>query len=151
MDDAHAVVRHMVRGVVVTRQPRVLLMRMAFPWHPQPVWIAPGGGLEPGETPEEGLRRELREETGRALPVGAEVWQTHFTIEHDGRTVHARERYFLVRTDAFEPSLEDLEPHERRWLLGFRWWQPEELEASDEALSPPGLGEQLARIAREAV
>ncbi|MBS0620768.1 MAG: NUDIX domain-containing protein [Verrucomicrobia bacterium] len=29
-----------------------------------PVWVLPGGGLDPGETPEEGALREFYEETG---------------------------------------------------------------------------------------
>ncbi len=29
-----------------------------------PVWVLPGGGLDPGETPEEGAIREVLEETG---------------------------------------------------------------------------------------
>jgi 8-oxo-dGTP diphosphatase len=29
-----------------------------------PVWVLPGGGLDPGETPEEGAKREFLEETG---------------------------------------------------------------------------------------
>jgi 8-oxo-dGTP diphosphatase len=29
-----------------------------------PVWVLPGGGLDQGETPEEGALREVREETG---------------------------------------------------------------------------------------
>lgn len=32
-------------------------------------WKFPGGGVEPGETPEDGLRREYAEETGLAVVV----------------------------------------------------------------------------------
>jgi 8-oxo-dGTP pyrophosphatase MutT (NUDIX family) len=33
-------------------------------------WTMPGGGMEPGEHPEETVRREVREETGYEVEVG---------------------------------------------------------------------------------
>lgn len=35
----------------------------------------PGGGIEPGETPEEAARREFREEIGCDAAVGVKIWE----------------------------------------------------------------------------
>ena len=65
---------------VIVRGGRVLLTRRARPPY-RGTWDAPGGFLEAGETPEQGLRRELREEIGvgvrRARLVG-------FATDHYG-------------------------------------------------------------------
>ena len=42
-------------------------------------WEFPGGKREPGESMEECLRRELREELGIEAEIGAEVWRTVHT------------------------------------------------------------------------
>lgn len=38
-----------------------------------PVWVLPGGGLDPKETPEEGALREVREETGLEVTLVRKV------------------------------------------------------------------------------
>jgi 8-oxo-dGTP diphosphatase len=46
--------------------------------------ILPGGGLDPGETAEQALVRELREETGHAVSVGPQLGEAReFAFEPD--------------------------------------------------------------------
>ncbi len=47
-------------AVAVTAEGRIVLVRLRY----APGWRLPGGGIEPGETPEEAALRELREEIG---------------------------------------------------------------------------------------
>ena len=52
-------------SAVIERDGRYLLARRSdIPW-----WNLPGGGLEYGETVDEGLAREVREEIGAALEI----------------------------------------------------------------------------------
>ena len=140
--------RNMVRGILLTADDEVLLMKMALPWYPEPVWVTPGGGLHAGESAEEGLLRELREETGQErFEIGPQVWARTFTIEHAGISVRAYERYFLIRCLKFEPRTEALEDLERSWLQAFRWWPVFELRSTSDLTSPRNLAELVSRHA----
>jgi 8-oxo-dGTP diphosphatase len=55
---------HVVAGVLSDSQGRVLLAQRAAGKHLAGMWEFPGGKCEPGEAPQDALRRELREELG---------------------------------------------------------------------------------------
>ena len=66
-----------VRGAVFDDEGRILLVRHSY----LPGWYMPGGGVEPGESMQESLGRELIEEGGIALTGRARLfglyWNAH--------------------------------------------------------------------------
>ncbi len=138
--------RNAVRALVVDPDDRVLLVRFELP--DRALWATPGGGLEPGELPEDALRRELAEETGLAAPdIGPVIWtRTHvfpFLDGYDGQT----ERYYLVRVEPFVPKpVMSWEQLKDEYVTEVRWWSRRELEASDSLFAPRRLPELVARL-----
>ena len=68
--------RLVVGGVIVDdlfAPSRVLAARRTRPPSLRGRWEFPGGKVEPGESPQEALTRELREELGISVDVGAEL------------------------------------------------------------------------------
>lgn len=49
-------------------------------------WTVPGGGVEPGETLAEAVKREVREETGVRISVGGVQAVTELTVLHREET-----------------------------------------------------------------
>ncbi len=62
-----------VTAAVIAREGRILLLRRAAGQKHAGFWEFPGGKTEPGETPQQGLARELQEELGIAVEVGAHI------------------------------------------------------------------------------
>lgn len=62
---------HVVAGVITDARGRVLLARRAEGSELAGLWEFPGGKVEPGESPEAALARELDEELGIEVDVGA--------------------------------------------------------------------------------
>lgn len=66
-----------VVAAVIIENGRVLLTRRTDAQHLAGMWEFPGGKLEDGESPEEALARECREECGIEVDVGEVLDVTH--------------------------------------------------------------------------
>ena len=64
---------HVVAGVITDARDRILLARRTEGRDLAGLWEFPGGKVDPGETPEQALARELREELGIEARVGEPV------------------------------------------------------------------------------
>ena len=78
-----------VYGICEDGDGNVLLVRAAPHLTVAGQWFLPGGGLDHGEDPVDGLRREFREETGLDVDVGAllGILSDVFTLP-DGTSLH---------------------------------------------------------------
>jgi 8-oxo-dGTP pyrophosphatase MutT (NUDIX family) len=142
-------IREAVRAILLTPDDEVLLVRFEFPT--RTVWALPGGGIDPGEDPEEALRRELREETGHDLgEIGPHVWNRLHVIPFlNGRWDGQRERIHLVRVDArfdVRPQF-SWEQLNAEYVFEMRWWSLAEIVAApDLHFVPADLAAQLTAL-----
>jgi 8-oxo-dGTP pyrophosphatase MutT (NUDIX family) len=136
--------RDAIRAVLLTATHEVLLMRIRPPGGGDAFWITPGGRLEPGESVDAGLRRELREELGLDdFAIGPLVWRRQHTFNWGTKRFCQRERYHIVHVDRFAPRMSD--PVEAEVLEQFRWWPVAELAQARERLTPLSLAQIVAR------
>jgi len=147
--------REAARALIVNGEDEALLMQYAGGLSPhflalghQHFWATPGGALKEGESFEEALRRELREETGLILDgdPGPVVATREFPMELGDDWRQAVERYFLIRTESFAPSTERFTPEEKIHTLGWRWWSADAIEASQELIFPEALAALLRKV-----
>ena len=115
---------HVVAAVIQNGELTFATERGYGPW--KDYWEFPGGKIEPGETPEEALRREIREELNTEISVGEKLT----TVEYDYPEFHLIMDCYAA--SVVHGSLELMEHEAAKWLrkdeLDSVRWLPADLE-----------------------
>jgi len=122
--DVQAEPLHVVAAVII-RDGRMLACRRNPDRSPGGLWEFPGGKVEPGEAPEDALRREIREELDVEIEVGELIHQA--TTPTDAANVDLSS-YEARLTDAAPTSSTDhdvLRWLRQRQLSELKWVEPD--------------------------
>ena len=104
-----------VVAAILERDGRILIgQRQPEQLHPLQ-WEFPGGKVEPGETPEHALARELEEELGITETVGEEI--TRYAYAYPGKKPI---ELIFYRVTSFRGEPRNLVFHELRWETAAR-------------------------------
>ncbi|AXF77240.1 8-oxo-dGTP diphosphatase MutT [Erwinia tracheiphila] len=122
-------------GIIRDKQQNIFLAKRSAELHMGNMWEFPGGKIEPDETAEQALRRELLEETGIEV-VNAVAWDTS---EHSDAQLRVTLHFFIVEEWRGEPWGREGQPQ--------RWVAQRELVANE---FPPANIPVVARLLEEA-
>ena len=99
-----------VVAAIIERNGEVLIgQRRQDQSHPLK-WEFPGGKLEPGETPEQALTRELEEELAISAARGEEIWRYEFA--YPGKNPIG---LIFIRVHEFQGEIQNLIYRDMRW------------------------------------
>ncbi|MEU6860816.1 NUDIX domain-containing protein [Glycomyces sp. NPDC046736] len=149
--EAEVIRRRCARVLLVDEADRVLLFYSRDYMGPGvEYYVTPGGGLDAGESLEEGAVREVFEETGLRLdpgelgPVVAETagdWSDSPEL-----VIHSEDVYFFARVPHFEPVRDRLETVERAEFTAARWLGLDEVAACDARVFPAAISDLLKAL-----
>jgi 8-oxo-dGTP diphosphatase len=150
------VFRPSARALITDPDNRILLLRVrdAVPLNAaDPVtdyWITVGGGVEPGETFETAIVREIFEETGHVIrDPGPCIWQRRKSItDAAGVTRATDERYFWCPVSSAELNHDNLTRYERTYIQEFRWWAIDDSGLQSIRIFPENFGDAAGSVLR---
>ncbi len=108
-----------VAAALIAADGRILVQQRPLDKHHGGLWEFPGGKVEPGETPEAALARELAEELG----IGVEAADLHPVAFSRGSAGDRPMVLLLYRAERWEGTAQAIEAPAIRWVA------PEELTA----------------------
>jgi 8-oxo-dGTP diphosphatase len=106
-----------VVGAVITEGDRIMCAQRGPEGKLPGLWEFPGGKVEPGESQQEALKREIAEELGCLIEVGNEVTTTTHSYEFGEVTLTT---FYCILRDG-TPTLSE--------HVSLKWMKPSELDA----------------------
>lgn len=101
---------------IVTDGGRIALVRVTFASGGGRTDL-PGGGLDPGETPQEAAMRECGEEAGLVIEVGQPVTKAdHYFVNEKGESRNTRGAFYEARLVRADPNLKTEDDHTLLWV-----------------------------------
>ncbi|WP_319525469.1 (deoxy)nucleoside triphosphate pyrophosphohydrolase [uncultured Desulfosarcina sp.] len=123
MPNGHAIVR--VTAAVIVNEGTVLITQRGQSDRMAGMWEFPGGKIEAGETPQQCLRRELREELAMNAVIGCHLGTSRYPYDHMSIELMAYRAYW------------DGKPFRLITHQDFCWVPPKQL--ADYAFTPADL------------
>jgi 8-oxo-dGTP diphosphatase len=111
-----------VVAALILRDSRILVCQRRHDDTHSLQWEFPGGKVEPGETPQEALARELREELGIEATIGRELFRTRHRY---------RESQPELELIFFQAYVDRSAPLQNLVFEGFEWADPSVLPQYD--------------------
>jgi 8-oxo-dGTP pyrophosphatase MutT (NUDIX family) len=127
---------HSAGGVVVRGDEVIVIVPTRRGAQGQRVLALPKGHVDPGETPEQAAKREVREEAGVDAELVEPLGDVRYFYQRDGLRIRKRVSFFLFDYVSGAPEDHDDEVEEARWIP---------LREALTALSYPGEREMVAR------
>jgi 8-oxo-dGTP diphosphatase len=134
-----------VRILCQNENGEILLLKWCDPVDAHVFWEPPGGGIEPGEEPDQAAVRELYEETGYTTGLAAESLMVERDYVFAGRHHQHTERFYLT-TVAGEPIPAQFSEQEVATFVEAKFIHPSQLALLDAPVEPPQLARLIAEL-----